>query len=134
MPTLDQRRAQFAWEHAQTGTGLGSPHGRGYANMAKGASALIMSNGLMQTLAYYQSRTGNNSTEAEKLATDMLLWLQNSNVLVFPDGAYIADGTFNNTMNALLHTNSTQYMRATQEIMAMLRWLRQFADVLKPER
>jgi len=102
--------------------------------MAKGASALIMSNGLMQTLAYYQSRTGNNSTEAEKLATDMLLWLQNSNVLVFPDGAYIADGTFNNTMNALLHTNSTQYMRATQEIMAMLRWLRQFADVLKPER
>ncbi|MEF8731178.1 MAG: type III-B CRISPR module-associated protein Cmr5 [Candidatus Accumulibacter meliphilus] len=55
MNTLDQRRAQYAWERANRNTRVD-----GYREMVKGAPALVMGNGLMATLAYYRSRTGSN--------------------------------------------------------------------------
>ena len=47
--TLDQQRAAYAWISVQ---GCNSD----YVNLSKGAGALIMSNGLMATLAFYESK------------------------------------------------------------------------------
>jgi len=60
MNTLDQQRAQYAWERAKRNTTAVG----GYREMVKGAPALIMGNGLMATLAYYRSRTGSNAPAA----------------------------------------------------------------------
>lgn len=121
--TLDQRRAEFAWKRATEGVAV---KGKSYVNMTKGASAFIMSNGLMQALAYYQSRSGSNQKEAELLKDDILVWIKDAKVL---PGAL---GDFNSTMNALFLAPSMDLMRTTQEALSMLRWLRQFADALKP--
>ncbi len=48
-PSLDQQRAAYAWECVQGCNG-------DYTNLAKAAPALIMNNGLMQALAFYQSK------------------------------------------------------------------------------
>ena len=123
--TLDQKRAEFAWKRASQGV---TAKGKSYVNMTKGASAFIMSNGLMQALAFYKSRTGSNSEEAKLLLEDILLWIDG--VDIFRGG----QGDFPATMNALFKATSMEYMRATQEALAMLRWLRQFADALKPSK
>lgn len=54
--TLEQQRAQFAWDNA-TRAKVHLANGFGdFINTAKAAPALIMNNGLMQTLAYYQAK------------------------------------------------------------------------------
>jgi CRISPR type III-B/RAMP module-associated protein Cmr5 len=71
MSTLDQRRAQYAWERANRNTRVD-----GYREMVKGAPALVMGNGLMATLAYYRSRTGSNERAAQLVLDDVLVgWL-----------------------------------------------------------
>ena len=53
--TLEQQRAQFAWDCAKEGTALA---GDDYRNLAKAAPALIMNNGLMQYPAGMAPRAG----------------------------------------------------------------------------
>ena len=68
--TLDQQRAQYAWGCATKNATVD-----GYREMAKGAPALIMGNGLMPALAFYNSRTGGNKQPAELILADVLGWL-----------------------------------------------------------
>ena len=51
--TLEQQRSQAAWAMAQEGIALAASE---YTNLAKAAPALIMNNGLMQTLAFYEDK------------------------------------------------------------------------------
>lgn len=51
-PSLDQQRAAYAWQCVQ---GCNSRNDD-YTNLAKAAPALIMNNGLMQALAFYQDK------------------------------------------------------------------------------
>lgn len=120
--TLDQRRAQFAWTEAQKG--VQTAH-KEYVNMVKGASSFIMSNGLMQALAFYESRKSKkNKNQASLLCDSICSWLKNSRIVN-------TEAAFDSTMKALFNSDSPTYMRATEETLAMLRWLRQFADALK---
>lgn len=110
--TLDQQRAAYAWERVQ---GCNSD----YTNLAKAAPALIMSNGLMQTLAYYQDK-GNVHHNA--LSRHLREWLKHR----FP---HQFDGDdYGNIMQGLFNTAHAQFYRqATEETLALLRWIRQFA-------
>ena len=47
--SIEQQRAKFAWERVQGCN-------KKYMNLAKAAPALIMNNGLMQALAFYQAK------------------------------------------------------------------------------
>ncbi|MDQ5911225.1 MAG: CRISPR-associated protein Cmr5 [Pseudomonadota bacterium] len=110
--TLDQRRAAYAWEKVQ---GCNSD----YCNLAKAAPALIMSNGLMQTLAYYQDK-GKDHHNA--LSRHLREWLKRR----FPKGFESDD--YSSVMQALFNTADAQFYRqATEETLALLRWIRQFA-------
>ncbi|MBK7955051.1 MAG: type III-B CRISPR module-associated protein Cmr5 [Candidatus Accumulibacter sp.] len=120
MNTLDQRRAQYAWERANRNTVVD-----GYREMVKGAPALVMGNGLMATLAYYRSRTGSNERAASVLLEDVLGWLAKRQIV---------PAEFASVMNAFFNAGAQDVMRATDETLAMLRWLRQFADAVKDAR
>ncbi|MBN8447796.1 MAG: type III-B CRISPR module-associated protein Cmr5 [Candidatus Accumulibacter sp.] len=117
MNTLDQQRAQYAWERANRNTVVD-----GYREMVKGAPALIMGNGLMATLAYYHSRTGSNNRAASVLLEDVLGWLAKRQIV---------PADFRSAMNAFFNAGAQDVMRATDETLAMLRWLRQFADAVE---
>jgi CRISPR-associated protein Cmr5 len=119
--TSDQKRAKYAWEHVQRNRKLDS-----YVNFTKGAPAFIMSNGLMQALAFYWSRKEKEEA-ARAIALDIIEWLP----LQTPKQA--SADPFESAMKSLYAMPSMKYMQATREALAMLRWLRQFADALKKE-
>ncbi|MFW6023843.1 MAG: type III-B CRISPR module-associated protein Cmr5, partial [Myxococcota bacterium] len=108
--SLDQERAAFAWAHTDPA------HIHKYddfAKLAAGAPALIMANGLMQTLAFYRAK---NQTS---LLKPILEWLA-KRVLDTRDD-------FERVMAKLHGTDSDSYMRATEEALELLKWIRQFA-------
>lgn len=109
--TKDQERAAYAWEVVQ---GCSSD----YKNLAKGAGALIMSNGLMATLAFYQDKGKDHH---KKLLNHILSW-------IFTQGKNDVD--FVNAMNTLHKAESQSYRNDTQEALDLLRWIRQFASTV----
>ena len=116
--TLEQQRSQFAWASAQEGTAVA---GSDYINLAKAAPALIMNNGLMQTLAFYQDKDKHHH---QTLARHIRRWVSRRN------GGKDEDPGFQPLMNDLLKADSTKYRQYTEEALLLLRWLRQFAAAL----
>ena len=111
MKTLDQERAAFAWSKVQGRT-------KEYANIAKGAPALIMGNGLMQTLAFYQDKKG----AASQLGDDLRSWICRQ----YAD-QFNGKEQFVAFMQTLTAVDSDIYIQVTEESLEFLRWLRQFA-------
>ena len=116
--TLEQQRAQFAWDCAKEGTELASDE---YRNLAKAAPALIMNNGLMQTLAFYQDK---GKPHHMTLAGQLRRWIMKR------EGGNGQDPGFQPMMDVLLRAQPDQYRRATDEALLILRWIRQFAAAL----
>jgi CRISPR-associated protein Cmr5 len=112
--TLEQKRAQFAWECAQKGI---SAHGKDYVNDAKGLPALIMNSGLMQTMAFLQEKKGCH----EMLGQHLRNWLHEQ---------CKTPADFNGFMQTLLQMNPRPFQDITAEALAWLKWLRQIAPAL----
>jgi len=117
MADLDQQRAAFAWQRVEQAKQK-MPEGKysDYKNLAKGAPAMIMNNGLMQTLAFYHSKGKDHH---KLLGGDLVAWM--SQQFAMPE-------EYGELMNGLFEADSSHYRRATEESMHLLRWLRQFAD------
>lgn len=113
--TLDQQRAAYAWQRVQGCS-------KEYVNLAKAAPALIMNNGLMQTLAFYESK---GKPHHQQLAKHLSGWLHQQN--------HVTASDFNAVMTSLQSTESSRYRQATEEALALLRWIRQFAAAKAPE-
>jgi CRISPR-associated protein Cmr5 len=110
MATLEQERAQDAWEKCAAYT-------KEHVNIAKGLPALIMNSGLMQVLAFCHEKGDANETVARHLR----IWL-NSRF----NGANHDPG-FDTFMQALMGTRPSDYQAITAEAFAWLRWMRQMA-------
>lgn len=141
----DQTRSAFAWQqvckhYAESEAKDGDFSS--YANLCKGVPALIMSNGLMQTLAFLQSKyketqPKNQSAEELKKAKEKNArtrhhsWLL-SDVLkclkLLSESDALSPATYQTAMSDLVKKNSLEYRMATEQAMATLRWLRQFAS------
>lgn len=128
--SLDQRRAQYAWEKAQEA----AQHRviDEYTNLSKSVASLIMNSGLMQTLAFLQSK---KDYQHKMLLVHLTKWLGRT-----LGGTPVNEGErfphepvadFQLVLAALYNSPSDLYMRATSETMALLRWIRQFADARK---
>jgi len=115
--TLDQQRAAHAWQCATQRAGF-----EGYKELAEGAPALLMGSGLMAALAYWQSR---DKEHASALVKDLLSWLAKRQML---------PADFEQAMSAMTGTDATQYMALTDEVLALLRWLRQFVKAVEAAR
>lgn len=116
MQTLDQLRAKHAWERVRGST-------KEYGNLAKSMPALIMSNGLMQTLAFLK---GKDRPEHDRLLKDILSWLSDKSCKVLPEGAQ----EFKSAMAELAKCDSMKYQRATEEALGILRWIRHLASAV----
>ena len=113
MQTLEQQRAAYAWKQVQ--------HcGKDYTNLAKGAPALIMANGLMQSLAFYESKGKDHH---KKLNKHILGWLSKQKL--------VESEKFKDAMECLYGTSPAKYRRATQEALELLKWMRQFAPAVE---
>lgn len=112
-PTLEQRRAQDAWDRSANYTGK-------HRSFAKGMPALIMNSGLMQVLAFCHEKGG----EYEDIARDLRVWLHRFN------GGH-GDPGFEDFMQELLRTDPATYQVMTAEALAWLKWLRQMASARK---
>lgn len=123
LPSLDQKRAAYAWKKVQAlNPGLKGE----YSKLAKGAPALIMNNGLMQTLAFYQDKAKAKAHHKE-LNEHIIGWLWERRPC--RDVGVAPTPTFEQTMNNLLAYDSQAYRAATEETLALLRWIRQFAAI-----
>jgi CRISPR-associated protein Cmr5 len=130
METLEQERGQAAWIAATRRKNelVKEKAFTAYKNHSKSAPMMIMNSGLMATLAFYQSR---DTDPAGALVEDVMRWIAVRKLLDNVKAPAIASREpFQQVMNRLLHAESSVYQQVTVEVLAYLRWLRQFADAV----
>jgi len=115
LSSLEQKRACYAWQQVARAAVSSD-----YANLAKAAPALVMGNGLMQTLAFYHAK---NKDHHKRLLQDILGWLASRQLCTRADFAL--------AMEDLVRMPSERYLQATQEALAILKWIRQFASAME---
>ena len=87
---------------------------------------MIMGNGLMPVLAFYESR--KKPSPAPLLNQVINGWLATR---FMTDAAFKPlPKSYFEVMELLLKAPSSFYMQATDETLALLKWLRQFADAV----
>ncbi len=117
MPTLEQRRAQDAWNRCAKYT-------KEHVNLAKGLPALIMNSGLMQVMAFLHEKGSKQSQRhCADLAKDLRAWLHQRFKNV-PE-------SFDGFMGKLMEADPGEYRAVTAEAFAWLKWLRQMAAARK---
>ncbi|WP_447974768.1 type III-B CRISPR module-associated protein Cmr5 [Nitrospira sp. Kam-Ns4a] len=115
-PTLEQLRAQHAWEKAHQGI---QQHNKDYVNDAKGLPALIMNSGLMQVMAFLHDKGGRHETLVQHLRD----WLHRQ---------CGTPSDFEAFMQALMKASPQEYQAITAEAFAWLKWLKQMAAARQP--
>lgn len=121
--TLDQKRATIAWQYATAGM---AQYGKEYKGLAKGAPALIMNSGLMPTLAFYSGKGPAARHLLDDLIRGLSLRLAGKELNAGQGGA-----VFPNFMVLLQESESSEYLRYTDEALELLKWLRQFVDAVE---
>ncbi|MFN3713609.1 MAG: type III-B CRISPR module-associated protein Cmr5 [Alcanivoracaceae bacterium] len=116
MQTLEQQRAQNAWE-------VSAKYEKDHVNVAKGLPALIMNSGLMQVLAFAQQKGGKH----EAVATDLRVWLFRR----YGEKAGMTDHGFDEFMQRMMTVEPPTYQAINAEAFAWLKWLRQIAAARK---
>lgn len=116
MATLEQQRAQDAWEKCANYT-------KDHVSVAKGLPVLIMNSGLMQVLAFCHEKGGANEVVAQHLRT----WLNQR----FKFNGVDCDPGFDLLMQELMKSEPARYQAITTEAFAWLRWMRQMAPARK---
>ncbi len=111
--TLEQQRAEYAWQ-------VTSKYTDAHARIAKALPALIMNSGLMQVLAFV------NTKEApyRQVAADLRTWLFRA-MTGKPDAP---DPGFEIFMELLMKARPRDYQMINAEAFALLKWLRQIAS------
>lgn len=115
--TLEQQRAADAWRCAE---GRTEP----YTKLAKGLPALIMNSGLMQTLAFLETKSCNG--HHAELGKQLRRWLSER---CFPREAHSDE--FAPFMQALMNAEPRTFQQVTAEALAWLRWVRQIAPAVQ---
>jgi len=116
--SLDQERAAYAWKRVVS---KDSSCRDKYKSLAKNFPALIMSNGLMQSMAFLERKNG---VEHRALLSDVISWFEVKGLISQDDARQGFDGV----MAALSECDSLKYRRATEEAIEILKWIRQMAD------
>ena len=118
MTTLEQQRAQDAWEKCAGYT-------KDHVNLVKGLPALMMNSGLMQTMAFLHEKGAKSAQRHNRELADALrAWLCKR----FRD----LPEDFEPFMQYLMKTDARRFQAVTAEAFAWLRWMRQMAAARHP--
>lgn len=122
--SLDQTRARFAWDKV-TRWANEHPRDDSYEKLAKGAPALIMQSGLMPVLAFLKDKDKDHH---KALLAHICEWLhqQFKGRIARPDFSIVMAALMGDAKGDAAE-HARLYQHATQEVMALLRWIRQFA-------
>jgi len=112
MRTLEQERAKYAYDKIMSVKG--KDFEKDYARYVKSAPALILTNGLGNTLAFYKSK---KSEAYSKLYKHIEEWLKKR--------GYCSEDQ--NALEWIANTDSLLVFQATQEVLALLNWMTKFA-------
>ncbi len=118
---IEHQRAAWAWKQVEA---VHHDIEDSYRVMIKTVPSLISQSGLLAALAYLDTRTGTNKDAAQKVYEHLQSWL------VATDKQ--RGGTLKDTQHllpALAEADTRLHRQRTDETMAILSWLRRFADV-----
>jgi CRISPR-associated protein Cmr5 len=114
---LEQKRARYAWE--RVGDVKGGGFAREYRALARSAGADIQTNGLGQTLAFWRSKPDSHAHS--KLYEHVSNWLCER-----VDETWVGADLLEKLIEE--NTSGDQYRRAAAEALALLVWLKRFAE------
>ncbi len=118
--TLDQRRAQHAWEAVEGLEQLDEGQRKEYAGEAKKLPVRIMASGLGQALAFILAKAKEKKHGLEKLHEDLTDWVLRQRLL--------AGASRDSLLESVIHGDAEFLRRATDEVLAYLQWLNRFAE------
>ncbi len=113
--TLEQQRSAYAWQQVNE-----APCTSDFVNLVKGLPAMMMGNGLLQTLAFLVDKDKDHHRAAAGLVFG---WLA--------ERGFVEPSPPFEQLRKLTQLSSGRYMQATEEALAILRWARQFAAARK---
>jgi CRISPR-associated protein Cmr5 len=122
---LEQGRAKFAWDRAKKAKENNSIKFDEYKAYSKKLPMLIKTGGLGATLAFIKSKAkkkNGDNTAYGQLYDDIAAYFKQTHM------AYILDLDNRELMEAVIDIDSAQYRSVTVETLALLQWLRRFAD------
>jgi len=121
---LEQGRANFAYNAAQKGAALTESKAKEYKSYVKKLPTYIKTNGLGAAMSFCFAKGKNSTTNAWGLLYSQITeWLQK-------DEKQLIEITDNNLMKALTEADSGIYRATTIEVLALLNWMRRFAEGL----
>lgn len=119
---LDKRRAAVAWQKVNE-VKTNSGNAEKYDTLAHRLPAMIVSNGLGQSLAFLRADAGGETNHpAYKLYQHIAEWLMTER--------NIYQGQPNQLMDKLLESSRDQYLMAQQEAVLFTAWIKKFCDAL----
>lgn len=116
--TLQQERAASAWAQIEQVEGNNDKFKKEYGSLVRSLPAMILSDGLAQTLAFLRAKGGNDDETKPHTAV-----FQHLSVWVCQRLQANED-----LLQWVLHRSSTDYRRATSEALAYLHWLKRFVE------
>ena len=128
-PTLDQRRAQHAWQAVEQARKLGPNAKKDFAREAKRLPVRIKTAGLGQALAFLNAKAKSDKDKGEDARGRLLValgdWLLKERRLASqPNGAIAQDSL----IQAIINGNAGLLRRATEEALLYLQWLTRFSE------
>jgi CRISPR-associated protein Cmr5 len=115
---VEQKRAAQAWDCVSQAKARGEAHAGKYGGWVKRLPALILTNGLGQTLAFLRAKGKNDPQSPAQAVYDHVSdWVVNQ----------VGPGT-GTLLEWILRQDSTAYRRATTEALAFVSWLKRFAE------
>ncbi|GIW97295.1 MAG: hypothetical protein KatS3mg111_0628 [Pirellulaceae bacterium] len=119
--TLDQRRAQHAWNAIQRVASEMAPgEQEEYAGEAKKLPIRVMTSGLGQALAFIASKAKEKKRGLNQLQDDLTDWVLH--------GRNLPTQKPDSLLQAVCFGDAVFLRRATDEVLAYLEWLNRFAE------
>lgn len=113
-----------------------------YRGRVQSLSVLIHDSGLMQTLAFFLSKTNESDHHIQLLANQLLRWINRPQFSSSP--STIDNDTLSNldklkrenlkSYKTLMDKSSMELLRLTNDLLAMVEWLSRFADAKFKEK
>lgn len=130
MRTLGQKRAAFALEEVLKNQCKDQKYQKDFKTFCSGAPSVILQNGFGQALAFWFSKRKGNGEDKHQVLLDIIqrwLCLKNGDIQnEFITGCQSAQ----EMVMALSSMNQEAYLAAQKETLALLEWVKRYANAL----
>jgi len=136
--TLDQLRADYALQKIrrwldESGKVIQTKHAEEYARFVRRAPSMVLTNGLLQTLAFLLAKAGDEAqASSQQLYKDLSDWLLGPKTEERPERVY-TDGSEKELIRAIMKGTRAHYIQARIAALGLLTWMAKFAEAFLPK-